>query len=130
MGVRIMCLNIIELASSIVAYTQTLENELGQVQQVKQHVDSLLWAAQFIRDEITQYRFGDQTNHIPRSASNYAAAPFAIFKTGIYLLKKKASLGLITLSDTQIARLETAEQTLVLLEDRLHEIWATEEPLW
>src|SRR5690242_12055621 len=72
-----MVANVLELIESIITDTQSLQDELGQDAQARQHVEKLLNAAHFIRDEMTLYRLGDLINHVPRSASNYAATPFS-----------------------------------------------------
>lgn len=117
-------MNIIELIDAVIIDAQYLLNEYSDNEQAAKHLEAILNAGQFIRDEIKGCRF------VNRSAGNYTATPFAIIKTGIYLLKKKSANQLISLTEVPFARLESIESNLNLLENQLLHVWGIENPLW
>jgi hypothetical protein len=117
-------MNIIELIDAVIIDAQYLLNKYRDNGQAARHLESVINAGQFIRDEMKLCRFAD------RSAGNYTATRFANVKTSIYLLKKKSAIRLVTLNEAQLARLEAIETNLMSLENQLSQVWGTKNPLW
>ena len=111
---------------SVIADAQTLLNELQQNEKARERVEILLNAAQFIRDEMRSYLLADGSLNIAIAASGrYAAAPFAMIETNIYIIKKLSESG-NTLSASHLERLESMDAKVKSVRERLDEIWRTE----